>query len=240
MAENRNTDRTTPEEQPTPKTLYLDLSAFVQVKELTTEERGQLLTTIFEYATTGRITEDLPRIVSIVFQRFKRDIDEDFARYARRCEINRRNAPKKNSRPLETTGNESKRLEANGNDSGDNNKYNNNNNSLYTESIIGDEPEKSVSPAPKKKETERHKYGEYRNVLLSDEEYDKLQTEFPADYEERIERLSSYIASTGKKYKSHLATIRNWAKKDTEQPIYSGQARQDGWDYINAVAEGRA
>ena len=38
----------------------------------------------------------------------------------------------------------------------------------------------------------------------------------------------------------HLATIRNWAKKDAEQPVYGGQARQDGWDYINAVAEGRA
>ena len=59
----------------------------------------------------------------------------------------------------------------------------------------------------------RHKYGEYQNVLLSDEDMDKLKAEFP-DYQERIERLSSYVASTGKKYKNHLATIRNWAKKD--------------------------
>ncbi len=63
----------------------------------------------------------------------------------------------------------------------------------------------------------RHKYGEYKNVLLSDEELKTLQEEFPTDYEERIERLSSYIASTGKKYKNFLATIRNWAKKDKEQ-----------------------
>lgn len=61
----------------------------------------------------------------------------------------------------------------------------------------------------------RHKYGEYGNVLLSDADLEKLKAEFPADYEERIERLSSYIASTGKKYKNHLATIRNWAKKET-------------------------
>ena len=59
----------------------------------------------------------------------------------------------------------------------------------------------------------RHKYGEYKNVLLSDEDLSKLKAEFP-DWEERIERLSSYIASTGKKYKSHLATIRNWARND--------------------------
>ena len=62
----------------------------------------------------------------------------------------------------------------------------------------------------------RHKYGEYQNVLLSDEEMEKLKEELP-DYLERIERLSSYIASTGKSYKSHLATIRNWARKDKEQ-----------------------
>lgn len=64
-----------------------------------------------------------------------------------------------------------------------------------------------------KKET-RHKYGEYNNVLLSDEQYSKLKEEFPNDYQERIERLSEYIESTGKKYKNHLATIRSWAKRD--------------------------
>ncbi len=63
----------------------------------------------------------------------------------------------------------------------------------------------------------RHKYGLYENVLLTDEDYQKLQEEFPHDYSVRIERLSEYIASTGKKYKSHLATIRAWARKDTVQ-----------------------
>lgn len=60
----------------------------------------------------------------------------------------------------------------------------------------------------------KHKYGSYKNVLLSDEEYEKLKEEFPTDYEERIERVSSYCASTGKSYKNYLATIRNWARKD--------------------------
>ena len=60
----------------------------------------------------------------------------------------------------------------------------------------------------------RHKYGEYKNVLLSDVDIEKLKAEFPKDYEERIERLSGYIAQSGKSYKNHLATIRNWARKD--------------------------
>lgn len=60
----------------------------------------------------------------------------------------------------------------------------------------------------------RHEYGEYRNVLLSDEDLSKLQADFPNDWQQRIERLSEYIATSGKAYKSHLATIRSWAKKD--------------------------
>ena len=63
----------------------------------------------------------------------------------------------------------------------------------------------------------RHRYGNYKNVLLSDEDMDKLRAEF-SDYQERIERLSEYIASTGKVYKNHLATIRSWARSDQSKP----------------------
>ena len=72
----------------------------------------------------------------------------------------------------------------------------------------------TASTKPKK--PTKHKHGEYSNVLLTDEELDKLKSEY-FDWEERIERLSSYIASTGKAYKSHYATIRNWARKDAAQ-----------------------
>lgn len=61
----------------------------------------------------------------------------------------------------------------------------------------------------------QHKYGSYNNVLLTDEDLCKLQDEYP-DWEQRIERLSAYIAQSGKRYKSHLATIRNWARRDNE------------------------
>ena len=68
----------------------------------------------------------------------------------------------------------------------------------------------------KKKETQKkHKYGMYKNVLLSDPDLEKLKNEFPDDWEFRIERLSEYMESTGKKYKNHLATIRVWARKES-------------------------
>ena len=71
----------------------------------------------------------------------------------------------------------------------------------------------------------RHKYGEYKNVLLSDEDVQKLKTEFPKDYKERIEKLSGYIESTGKSYKNHLATIRNWARREQKDV----KSKNDGW-----------
>lgn len=81
-----------------------------------------------------------------------------------------------------------------------------------------------AAPPPSPKPV-RHKYGAYKNVLLTDEDYAKLQAEFPHDYSERIERLSEYIASTGKSYKNHLATIRSWARKD--KPKSSGNVFKD-------------
>ena len=49
---------------------------------------------------------------------------------------------------------------------------------------------------------------------LSDDEIEKLKTEFPLDWQDRIERVSEYVASTGKHYSNFLAVIRAWAKKD--------------------------
>ena len=69
-------------------------------------------------------------------------------------------------------------------------------------------------PAPKEA---RHQYGEYKNVLLTDADLEKLKAELPGTYQDYIERLSRYMASKGVSYKSHLATIRNWARKDAEQ-----------------------
>lgn len=76
----------------------------------------------------------------------------------------------------------------------------------------------------------RHKYGEYENVLLSDTDLAKLKSEFPTDWEERIERLGAYMASTGKTYKNHLATIRNWAKRDSESQSKRASRNESHWE----------
>ena len=87
------------------------------------------------------------------------------------------------------------------------------------------EPQAATTPT-------RHKYGEYKNVLLSDEDMEKLKTEFPDAYNTRIERLSEYIASTGKVYKNHLATIRCWARKEKDKPQIAVKGKNTNSDNI--------
>lgn len=82
-----------------------------------------------------------------------------------------------------------------------------------------------------RKKIVRCKHGEYDNVLLSDEEYEKLKVEFPEDYQDRIERLSEYMASTGKTYKNHLATIRCWARKNQSKASSTQSVKQPQSEY---------
>lgn len=99
----------------------------------------------------------------------------------------------------------------------------------YTQVSIGKDrlEENSIGEGSKTApKVQRHKYGEYKNVLLSDSELEKLKEEFPNDWEQRIERLSEYIASTGKRYKSHLATIRSWARKDASDKAAASQSER--------------
>ena len=98
-----------------------------------------------------------------------------------------------------------------------------------------DEPESSVNNTKKpgkrskqkKEKPVKHKYGEWKNVLLTDDELLKLKTKFP-DWGQWIERLSGYIASTGKRYKSHYATILVWARRDIGEGRKSPGNRQNG------------
>jgi len=56
--------------------------------------------------------------------------------------------------------------------------------------------------------------GRYQNVFLSDTEVDELQAELPDLWHQYVEKLSEYMASTGKAYQNYAATIRRWAAED--------------------------
>ena len=68
-------------------------------------------------------------------------------------------------------------------------------------------------------------YGRYQNVFLTDEELADLQASFPTVWGQYIEKLSEYMASTGKRYQSHAATIRRWAGEDAKKTITPSRNR---------------
>ena len=71
-----------------------------------------------------------------------------------------------------------------------------------------DEPE---PPAPVKKKPVKHKHGEYKHVLLTDEEVDKLKKEYgEAMTRNLIVFLDEYIEMKGYKAKSHYLAMRKW------------------------------
>ncbi|VJF94313.1 DNA replication protein, putative [Streptococcus pneumoniae] len=60
-------------------------------------------------------------------------------------------------------------------------------------------------------------YGEYKNIHLTEEEYQKLKNKLQSHTDMMIEKLSRYIKSTGKTYQDHYVTILNWYEQDKDK-----------------------
>ncbi len=73
------------------------------------------------------------------------------------------------------------------------------------------------------------KYGDFNNVILSDEEYKKLSDKFGSSLEEKINDLSYYLETKPVKYKSHYAVILNWARRDAKK-VSSHPAQRSGFN----------
>ena len=61
---------------------------------------------------------------------------------------------------------------------------------------------------------EQKVYGGFKNVFLSDRQIEELKNTVGIQLDNYIERLSTYIKSSGKEYKDHGATILSWFYKD--------------------------
>ena len=61
-------------------------------------------------------------------------------------------------------------------------------------------------------------YGEFGNVMLTEEEFTKLEERLgPEDRDGLIEELSCYLCNHPKKYKDHYATLLSWARKRSQE-----------------------
>lgn len=77
------------------------------------------------------------------------------------------------------------------------------------------------APTPTSKDPEIvFTFGEFQNVQLTDMQHKRLVEKYGVRETDRyIEKLSSYMASTGKKYKNHLAVLTGWMNKDSVPEI---------------------
>lgn len=87
----------------------------------------------------------------------------------------------------------------------------------------------------KKEKSEQKTFGEYKNVKLSDEELQTLKKLFPNHYMKYIESLSEYMASKGKTYKSHYATVRSWIRRDGIAPAGEAASDPNGREYKDGL-----
>ena len=72
----------------------------------------------------------------------------------------------------------------------------------------------------KKKTTKepRHKYGEFKNVLLSDKDLEKLKTEYGEELVEKyIKKMDEWIELNGRHYKNYYLALRQWMNKEVSK-----------------------
>lgn len=174
-------------------------SQYVAIKELEDEQLGRLFRALFEKQLGNEVV--LTNDIKIAFNFINNQMVVDNQKYKKKCETLKNNA-KKGGAPK---GNQNAKKQKQPNREKNNLNDNDNDNEI----IINDN-------LKEKNKKEKISFGEFKNVLLSEEELEKLKQRFP-DYELRIEKLSNYIASKGDKYKSHYATILNWARNEKKE-----------------------
>lgn len=85
--------------------------------------------------------------------------------------------------------------------------------------------EKSSSASAK---ASKHKYGEYKNVLLKDEELQKLKDKYE-NWKDLIQYLDEYIEMKGYKAKSHYLCITKWVVDAVKKKNKTNKSAIEEW-----------
>ena len=86
----------------------------------------------------------------------------------------------------------------------------------------------------KKKTTKevRHKYGEFKNVLLSDKDLEKLKTEYGEELVEKyIKKMDEWIELNGRHYKNYYLALRQWMNKEVSKKQEKVEKQEKGAKY---------
>lgn len=206
------------------KSFILYHDQFTELEYLSMEERGEMITAIFQYSEMGIIPDFIDRSLLLIFKRFKETLDRDFIKYEKRCEINRENG-KKGGRPKSET-NPKKPIGSSKNPTEPNKTQHYPSQTEKTRYMISDTcnmindtcnmiSENNIDENPTKEP-----YGLHRNVLLTDEELEKLKCDFPSDWKDRIEEVSLWYHGKG-------LICTNGAEKASEWKMAKSSSKQN-------------
>lgn len=179
------------------------------IRMLPDEQRLELYDGICNYGVDGMEPEQLSPQAHAMFILMKPVIESSRKRYQTSLKNGRKGgAPK---------GNQNARKQPKNNHDIDIDKDIDNDTDTDKDMDMDTFPQPQAAECSPMEWGEKHPYGEFQNVLLSDKEVEKLRQEVP-DWQELTDRLSEYIASSGKRYKSHYATLRAWARREPAKP----------------------
>lgn len=88
--------------------------------------------------------------------------------------------------------------------------------------------------ASKKKTTKeaRHKYGEFKNVLLSDKDLGKLKAEYGEELVEKyIKKMDEWIELNGRRYKNYYLALRQWMNKEVSKKQEKAEKQEGDTKY---------
>ena len=187
--------------------LYLEQQEVFEM--LSDAEAGKLIKAIFEYEKTGKIM-NLDKALQIAFIPIKSSLDRNKEKYNKVVERNKKNIEKRwnKENTKNTTGKNG--INTNTQNTDNDNEYDNDNvNVNVNDNVNNNIPASEVKTSTASVKASKHKYGEFKNVLLKDEELQSLKEQYQ-NWEELIEYLDQYIEMKGYKAKSHYLCIKNW------------------------------
>ena len=210
--------------------LKLFVDCLDKYRKLTDAEFGRLIRAALNYKSTG-VEISLTGREELLWDGIKLEIDRDNIKYAE-ISNTRKEAGKLGGRPKKQT--EAKK--ANGFSEKQNNLYKD------KEEEKDEDKEKDKEINIRADAQTKINFGEFGNVKLTQEEYDKLINRFDnVLIASKIDSLDSNIQNKIKKYmdyKDHYATISNWCKKDTGG-VQNGSYGASSGEYNQNSASGK-
>lgn len=200
------------------ESFILYTSFYEPLKYLSDSQMGKLFRAIFEYQLNGRT--DVDNEIRIAFEFIKNQLDIDADKWKdekqKRSEAGKKGMAKRwNKDKIAITNNNKDNTVINAITKITDN-VNVNENVNVNDNEINNALSEDESSSSDTAKASKHKYGEYKHVLLKDEELQALKKDY-ANWEELIKYLDEYIEMKGYKAKSHYLCIKKWVVDAVKQ-----------------------